>query len=88
MMKILITEEIWKEGNMYVSYCSELDVAACGENLKHLKGSWKGYSRIKNALIIPKFIFILRFNSSIKEKSIKKINRIRFTFLKLSNIKP
>jgi hypothetical protein len=28
LMKIRITEEIWKEGNMYVSYCPELDVAS------------------------------------------------------------
>jgi hypothetical protein len=26
-MKIKVTEEIWKEGNMYVSYCPELDTA-------------------------------------------------------------
>ncbi len=28
--KILFTSEVWKEGNMYTSYCPELDVASCG----------------------------------------------------------
>lgn len=32
-MKIRLTEEIWKEGNMYVSYCPELDIASCGEDI-------------------------------------------------------
>ncbi|MBW2012164.1 MAG: hypothetical protein JRG68_09720 [Deltaproteobacteria bacterium] len=36
-MKIRLTEEIWKEGNMYVSYCPELDVASCGENVQQAK---------------------------------------------------
>lgn len=35
-MKIRLTEEIWKEGNMYVSYCPELDVASCGENVQQV----------------------------------------------------
>ena len=32
-MKIKLTEELWREGNMYVSYCPELDVASCGETV-------------------------------------------------------
>ncbi len=36
-MKIRLTEEIWKEGNMYVSYCPELDVASCGEDVQKAK---------------------------------------------------
>ncbi len=36
-MKIRITEEIWKEGNMYVSYCPELDIASCGEDVYEAK---------------------------------------------------
>jgi predicted RNase H-like HicB family nuclease len=36
-MKIRLTEEIWKEGNMYVSYCPELDVASCGEDVEQAK---------------------------------------------------
>ena len=32
-MKMKLTEEIWREGNMYVSYCPELDVASCGETV-------------------------------------------------------
>ena len=36
-MKIRITEEIWKEGNMYVSYCPELDIASCGEDVTQAK---------------------------------------------------
>jgi hypothetical protein len=40
-MKIRLTEEIWKEGNMYVSYCPELDIAACGENVQQSKDNLK-----------------------------------------------
>ncbi len=40
-MKIRLTEEIWKEGNMYVSYCSELDVASCGEDVEQAKRNLK-----------------------------------------------
>jgi len=36
-MKIRLTEEIWKEGNMYVSYCPELDIASAGENVSDAK---------------------------------------------------
>ena len=36
-MKIRLTEEIWKEGNMYVSYCPELDIASCGEDIEQAK---------------------------------------------------
>lgn len=40
-MKIKVTEEIWKEGNMYVSYCPELDMASCGESLEESKKNLK-----------------------------------------------
>ncbi len=36
-MIIRLTEEVWKEGNMYVSYCPELDVASCGEDVQTAK---------------------------------------------------
>lgn len=36
-MKFHLTEEIWKEGNMYVSYCPELDISSCGENVQQAK---------------------------------------------------
>jgi len=36
-MKMRLTEEIWREGNMYVSYCPELDIASCGENIQQAK---------------------------------------------------
>ena len=36
-MKLRLTEEIWKEGNMYVSYCPELDIASCGEDIGQAK---------------------------------------------------
>ena len=32
MKNLVITEEIWKEGNMYIAYCPELDVASCGKS--------------------------------------------------------
>jgi len=31
---ILVSEQIWKEGNMYSSYCPELDIASCGKTVK------------------------------------------------------
>lgn len=40
-MKIRLTEELWKEGNMYVSYCPELDVASCGESIEQAKNNLK-----------------------------------------------
>ncbi len=36
-MKLKLTEDIWKEGNMYVSYCPELDIASCGEDVQQAK---------------------------------------------------
>lgn len=36
-MKFRLTEEIWKEGNMYVSYCPELDISSCGNNIEQAK---------------------------------------------------
>jgi predicted RNase H-like HicB family nuclease len=36
-MKIKLTEELWKEGNMYVSYCPELDITSCGDSIEQAK---------------------------------------------------
>ena len=36
-MKLKLTEELWKEGNMYVSYCPELDISSCGESVEQAK---------------------------------------------------
>jgi predicted RNase H-like HicB family nuclease len=40
-MKLKLTEELWREGNMYVSYCPELDVASCGETVNQAKKNLK-----------------------------------------------
>jgi predicted RNase H-like HicB family nuclease len=40
-MKLKLTEELWKEGNMYVSYCPELDIASCGETVDQAKNNLK-----------------------------------------------
>jgi len=40
-MKLKLTEELWKEGNMYVSYCPELEIASCGENVDQAKKNLK-----------------------------------------------
>jgi predicted RNase H-like HicB family nuclease len=37
MKKIVVTVEIWKEGNMFTSYCPELDVASCGHTAEEAK---------------------------------------------------
>lgn len=36
-MRLRLTEELWKEGNMYVSYCPELDISSCGESVDQAK---------------------------------------------------
>jgi predicted RNA binding protein YcfA (HicA-like mRNA interferase family)/predicted RNase H-like HicB family nuclease len=38
-MRIKFTEELWKEGGMYVSYAPELDIAACGETVEQAKAN-------------------------------------------------
>jgi predicted RNase H-like HicB family nuclease len=40
-MKIKVTEEIWKEGGMYVAYCPELDMVSCGESIEDAKNNLK-----------------------------------------------
>ncbi len=40
-MRLRLTEELWKEGNMYVSYCPELDIASCGEYVDQAKKNLK-----------------------------------------------
>ena len=37
MKKIELSQEIWKEGNMYIAYCPELDIPACGESVEVAK---------------------------------------------------
>lgn len=34
MKNLVITEEIWKEGDVYIAYCPELDVVGCGKNIE------------------------------------------------------
>ena len=34
MKNLVITEEIWKEGNTYIAYCPELDVVSCGKSIE------------------------------------------------------
>ena len=37
MKNLVITEEIWKEGNMYTTYCPELDVASCERDIEEAR---------------------------------------------------
>lgn len=34
---LVVTEEIWKEGNMYTAYCPELDIASCGYDIEEAR---------------------------------------------------
>ena len=34
MKNLVVTEEIWKEGNMYTAYCPELDVVSCRTDIE------------------------------------------------------
>jgi len=40
-MRMRLTEELWREGNMYIAYCPELDVPACGETMEQAKSNLK-----------------------------------------------
>jgi len=40
-MRMRLTEELWREGNMYVAYCPELDVPSCGETVEQAKYNLK-----------------------------------------------
>ncbi|HEX7319349.1 MAG TPA: hypothetical protein VF399_03200 [bacterium] len=31
--RIIVSEQIWKEGKMYTAYCPELEVASCGKTV-------------------------------------------------------
>ena len=37
MKNLVVTEKIWKEGNMYTAYCPELDVVSCGKNIEEAR---------------------------------------------------
>ena len=37
MKNLVVTEEVWKEGNMYTAYCPELDVVSCGTGLEEAR---------------------------------------------------
>jgi len=39
--KIIVSEQIWKEGNIYTSYCPELDVASCGRTVDKARKNLK-----------------------------------------------
>ena len=36
-MNLKLTEELWREGNMVVPFCPELDIASCGETVAQAK---------------------------------------------------
>lgn len=36
-----MSEQIWKESNMYTSYCPELDVASCGQTVDEARKNLK-----------------------------------------------
>ena len=40
-MRMRLTEELCREGNMYVAYCPELDVPSCGETVEQAKNNLK-----------------------------------------------
>jgi predicted RNase H-like HicB family nuclease len=47
MRKIIVTAEIWKEGNMFTAYCPELDVASCGHSSDDAKKNLNEVIRIQ-----------------------------------------
>ena len=45
-MRLHLNEKIWKEGNVYVSYCPELEIASCGETVEQAKKNLKAVVQI------------------------------------------
>ena len=39
--KIIVSEQIWKEGNMYTSYCPDLDIGSCGHTVEEARKNLK-----------------------------------------------
>ena len=39
MKNLVVTEEIWKEGNMYTAYFPELDVVSCGRDIEEARNN-------------------------------------------------
>ena len=37
LKQIIVSEQIWKGGGMYTSYCPELDVASCGKTVEEAR---------------------------------------------------
>jgi len=37
--KIIVSEQIWKEGGMYTAYCPELDLASCGKTVSEARNN-------------------------------------------------
>jgi predicted RNase H-like HicB family nuclease len=40
-LRMRLTEELWREGSMYVAYCPELDIPSCGENIEQARNNLK-----------------------------------------------
>ena len=59
-MKLKLTEELWKEGNMYVSYCPELDIASCGETVDQAKKSERSHSDFMLSTVSLYSVFFFR----------------------------
>ena len=69
-MKFRLTEEIWKEGNMYVSYCPELDISSCGKSVEQAKRNL-----VETILInIEETKNMGTFNQFLEECGIEQIN--------------
>ena len=47
MKNLVVTEEIWQEGNMYTAFCPELDVASCGRDVEEARENLLGVIKIQ-----------------------------------------
>ena len=66
-MRIQITEELWKEGSMFVSYAPELDIAACGETAQQAKDNLQeviqiNFEEMKKLGTLEKFLIDAGFD--------------------------
>jgi predicted RNase H-like HicB family nuclease len=73
-MKIRFSEEIWREGHMYVSYAPELDMAACGETVELAKGNLAevvqiNFEEMRKLGTLEKFLHESGFEASADDPS-------------------
>jgi hypothetical protein len=79
-MKLRFSEELWKEGDMFVSYAPELDIAACGETVEQAKRNLIevvqiNFDEMRKLGTLDTFLREAGFNPTVEEKKIVKLDK-------------